>query len=241
MRAKRVRYLIPTDVEEIGSGRPQATQNLAHGIRSSATNDPARSLRGAACCIVSQKGQPGNRFLLGCRHVLALSLLTQRCEAVDTLIRPHASADVVGHLYEYLDFGASARPCLDAAIALATPAAAISWDAGNVAPSRVEPGVARPLGCTIYTPDGPRPATFVKEWANLRLPYPGCGTVTIAAAYQFIADTIEGDSGSPVMDGEGTLHGMHFWGDPAQRIAFAVPAFMLFRPGLFSVEFELAH
>ena len=65
--------------------------------------------------------------------------------------------------------------------------------------------------------------------------------VTIAAAYQFEADTVPGDSGSPVIDGEGTLHGMHFWGDPAQRMAFAIPAFMLFRPGLFSIEFELAH
>jgi hypothetical protein len=237
---RRVRCLVPTDIEEIGAGHPQKMQNLANGIHSSATADAALSLRGAACCIVAQKDKPENRFLLGCQHVLALSLLGQRCGGIDALIRPHGSPEVVAQLYEYAELTASGKPCLDAAIALANPAARIFWGAGTIVPQRVEPGVNRPLDCMIFTPNGPRPARFVKEWANVPLPYPGCGMVTIAAAYQFVADTIAGDSGSPLLDRQGTLHGMHFWGDPEQRLAFAIPAFMLFQPGLFSIDIALA-
>ncbi|WP_426175975.1 trypsin-like serine protease [Massilia sp. TWR1-2-2] len=235
----RTRYKIPTDVEELGNGVPHAMQNLANGISSSATANQALSLRGAACCIVVQKKQPTNRFLLGCHHVLALSLLNPQLKATDTYIRPRSSPNVVGRLYEYLTMSAFGKPCLDAAIALANPASEIFWNANGVMPRYVEPGTNRPLACAIFTPNGPRAAQFVKEWANVPLRYPGCGDVVIEAAYQFLADTAPGDSGSPVMEQNGTLHGMHFWGDETQRMAFAIPAFMLFRPGRFSIDFEL--
>ncbi|MFC5478211.1 trypsin-like serine protease [Massilia suwonensis] len=237
---RRIRCQVPTDVEEIGAGHPQKMQNLANGIHSSAAANAALSLRGAACCIVAQTDKPANRFLLGCQHVLALSLLGRQCGCIDSVIRANGSPEVVARLYEYAELTPSGKPCLDAAIALANPAAKIFWDAGRIVPQRVEPGVNRPLDCTIFTPRGPRPARFVKEWANVRLPYPSCGMVTIAAAYQFVADTAAGDSGSPLIDRQGTLHGMHFWGDPGQQLAFAIPAFMLFQPGLFSIEIALA-
>ena len=96
----------------------------------------------------------------------------------------------------------------------------------------LEPGVQQPSNCLVYTPNGPLPAIFVKEWANVPLPYPSCGNVVIAAAYQFKSPTQGGHSGSPVMTPQGLLFGMHFWGDAAKQIAFAIPAFVLFRPGL---------
>lgn len=238
-KGKRTLYAIPTDIEEMGSGAPQFAANLAHGIRAVAAKNQALALKGATCCIVRQKNSTSNRFLLGCHHVLALSLLSTQCSAADAYVRPRNSTETVGRLYEYLPLAASGRPCLDAALALASPSASLQWSAGGRRPTKVEPGVQRPLACRIYTPEGDIPATFVKEWANVPLPYPRCGMVVIEAAYQFVAPTLEGHSGSAVMESDGTLHGMHFWGDVTQNMAFAIPAFMLFRPGRFSVDFEL--
>ncbi len=41
------------------------------------------------------------------------------------------------------------------------------------------------------------------------------------------------------MTPQGLLFGMHIWGDTAKQIAFAIPAFVLFQPGLFSLNFHL--
>jgi hypothetical protein len=235
----KVRYKIPTDVEELGSGSPHAEVNLALGIRAAAPQNAARGVPGAACCVVEQVDQPSNRYVLGCHHVLALSLLTQQCNAEPSTVRARGSAELVGSLFEYIPMSGTGQPCLDAAIALVDPGAGVSWNSSGVVPTQVEPGVQSPRGCRVYTPDGDLPAQFVKEWANVPLPYPSCGQVVIECAYQFLADTKGGHSGSPVMEPDGTLHGMHFWGDVSQRLAFAIPAFVLFRPGLFSVSFRL--
>lgn len=236
---KEVRYSIPTDVEEIAGGQPQSGANLALGINVVSTKNQNVSLDGAACCIVRQVNNPTNRYVLGCHHVLALSLGSPQCAPADAYVRPRSSPYVVGRLYEYLTMSPGGVRSLDAALALVNPLSMTEWNAGGVKPTRVEPGVARPLNCRIFTPRGSLNAQFVKEWANVSLPYPNCGTVVIAAVYQFVADTLPGDSGSPVMQLDGTLHGMHFWGDPTQRMAFAIPAFMLFRFGVFSLNFEL--
>lgn len=239
---KRILLSIPTDVEELGYGEPQAAVNLALGLRAFNKNNPAQGILGAACCIVADTNNPPNHFILGCRHVLALSLLTTGCAAFNaTDVADPAMQSRVADLFFSLPMAANGQPCLDAALAIIPPGTQVGWmAAGGTRQIAVEPGVQRPLQCNVYSPRGPIPAGFVKEWANLPLPYPNCGQVVIAAAYQFQAATQGGDSGSPVMTAQGLLHGMHIWGDPAQQLAIAIPAFVLFRPGLFPVNIRLA-
>ncbi len=239
---KRVRLSIPTDVEELGKGKPHAAVNVAQGVRAFNRNNPSQGVPGAACCVVVDANQPANRFILGCRHVLALSLLTTGCAAFNaTDVADRGMTTRLGQLFFPLPMAPNAQPCLDGAIALVDPSIQVDWlSAQGLRPAVVEPGVQQPQNCFVFTPNGPLQAIFVKEWANIPLQYAKCGTVVIAGAYQFQAATVGGHSGSPVMAPDGTLFGMHFWGDPSQRLALAIPAFMLFQPGRFPVTIRLA-
>ncbi|MDO9074132.1 MAG: hypothetical protein Q7U73_12795 [Rubrivivax sp.] len=239
---KRVQLSIPTDVEELGKGKPQQAINAAAGIRAFNRSNSTQGVPGAACCVVVDQSDAANRFVLGCHHVLALSLLTTGCEFFkDTDVSGRGAVQKFGGLFHPLPMAADGLACLDAALALVDAGTEVTWVSGEgIKPVRVEPGTKQPVNCFVFTPDGPLPAVFVKEWANVPLQYPRCGTVTIAAAYQFQVPTVGGHSGSPVMTPDGTLHGMHFWGDEQQQLAMAIPAFMLFRPGLFPVNFRLA-
>jgi len=237
---RRIRLSIPTDVEELGDGRPHGF-NAAEGIRAFNRNDPTQGVPGAACCVVVDQADPRNRFVLGCHHVLALSLLTSGCAVFkDTDVGTRAPTQKYGELFHALPMAADGAPCLDAAISLVDSNADIAWlSSEGIKPVTVEPGVNQPTNCFVFTPTGALPAMFVKEWANVPLQYESCGTVVIAAAYQFQAATVGGHSGSPVMSPDGTLHGMHFWGDPGQQMAMAIPAFMLFQSGRFPVKLAL--
>lgn len=232
-------FLIPTDVEELGDGAPQAAVNVAEGIRAQSPVDPKAVVPGAACCVVEQTNDRRNRYVLSCHHVLALSLLTQSCNAANSVLKDITGSKIIGQLFSYLPMSATGQPCLDAALAIIEPGDAVIWEKNLVTPSAVDPGFQQPQGCSVYTPDGAIPARFIKEWANIPLPYPRCGTVTIRAVYQFQAATKPGHSGSPVMDANGTLHGMHFWGSPTRGDAYAIPAFVLFQPRLFPIDFTL--
>ncbi len=233
------RLSIPSDVEELGMGGPQF--NSARGIRAFNRKNSKQGVPGAACCVVVDKSDPANRFVLGCHHVLALSMLTNGCSAFrETDVGTRINNAKFGELFHALPMAADGRPCLDAALSIIDSGVEVNWSSSDgIKPVRVEPGVNQPSNCFVFTPDGPLPAVFIKEWANIPLRYARCGIVLIAAAYQFKAATLGGHSGSPVMSPDGTLHGMHFWGDPQQGLAMAIPAFMLFQPGMFPVNFAL--
>ena len=238
--ASRLRISVPTDVEELGEGEPHAV-NVAQGIRAFNRHNPSQGVPGAACCLVEDVNQPSDRYVLSCRHVLALSLISGECAAFnDTDVADRAMSTRIGQLFFPLPMASNGQPCLDGAISLLDPSIPVQWQAQGVTPATVEPGVDQPSNCYVFTPNGPLPAAFVKEWANVQLQYANCGTVVIAGAYQFQADTVGGHSGSPVMTQDGTLFGMHFWGDPGQRLALAIPAFMLFQHGRFPVDIRLA-
>ena len=239
---RRVSLSIPTDVEELGKGKPHAAVNVAEGVRAFNRNNARQGVPGAACCLVVDSNEPANRFILGCRHVLALSLITTGCAAFNaTDVADRGMTTRVGELFFPLPMAPNGQPCLDGAIALVDPVVPVDWvSPGGVRPTVVEPGVQQPRNCFVFTPNGALPAAFVKEWANVPLQYAGCGTVVIAGAYQFQAATVGGHSGSPVMTPDGTLFGMHFFGDPSQGLAMAIPAFMLFQPGRFPVAIQLA-
>jgi hypothetical protein len=140
---------------------------------------------------------------------------------------------------DYVPMAANAIGALDVALAELDRDADVAWEYNGLRQKRVARGLALPDNCTIYTPRGAVSAVFDGEYTNVRLFYPQCGDVIIRVAYRFIAATSVGDSGSAVMAPDGTLHGMHFWGDPGNRAAYAIPAFAVFRRGLFAFDIEL--
>jgi len=241
-QGQRTKVSIPTDVEELGDGEPHAALNLAQGVRAFNRLNKAQGVPGAVCCIVADQSNPSSLYVLSCGHVLALQLITQGCAVFNaTDVADRAMTTRIAELHAVLPLIPNGKPCLDAAISMIIPGSQVGWlGPGNVRPRAVEPGVQQPANCFVYTPNGPLPAIFVKEWANIPLPYPQCGKIVIAAAYQFKAATIGGHSGSPVMTPQGLLFGMHFWGDSANQVAFAIPAFVLFQPGRFALNIQLA-
>lgn len=238
---RRLRVYVPTDLEELGDGAPHANVNLASGVLAVGLPNPAVKCTGAVCCLVRQTDTPANVYALGCHHVLALSAQTQGCAAlVSEVISNDLPGQPVGQLFEYLPMSPNVRSCQDAAIALLDSAVNATWVHSGRTPLRTETASHEPPGCRIYTPRGVLPAAYVKTWMDVPLFYPNCGWVYIARTYQFQADTLPGDSGSAVMSDDGTLYGMHFWGQSSNRLSMAIPAATLFSPGLFSVDFSLA-
>lgn len=238
---RRLRVYVPTDLEELGDGGPHVNANLASGILAAGLPNPAVRCTGAVCCLVRQIDAPSNVYALGCHHVLTLSAQTQGCAAlVSEVISNDLPSQPVAQLFEYLPMSPNVRSCHDAAIALLDSSVNATWLHSGRRPLRTETAAHEPPGCRIYAPRGVLPASYVKTWIDVPLFYPNCGWVYIARTYQFQADTLPGDSGSAVMSDDGTLYGMHFWGQSSNRLSMAIPAATLFSPGLFSIDFDLA-
>jgi hypothetical protein len=69
--------LIPTDISQLREGRPHT--NLTNGIVTQDANGPIEF--GCACCIVKDKDNPADRYLLTCHHVVSPAM--QPAGAVD--------------------------------------------------------------------------------------------------------------------------------------------------------------
>lgn len=234
----RRRVYVPTDVEELGLGAPQhaagaaLATNAADGILLASPSAPALRARGAVCALVRLKGQP-DLFVLSCHHVLTLSEKLGRCRVLTDAVVADARGVPYAQLFEFVPMAPGRASQIDAAISIVQPGHAVTWVHSGARPVRVDFGTSKPLNCTIYAPGRRLGARYVKTWREVPLQYPGC-VVQLAAAYQFAARTVDGDSGSPVMDSDGTLHGMHFWGNPATGLALSIPAGLLFQPSVFS-------
>ena len=238
-KGQRRRCEVPTDVEELGrGGGPQSGINVASGVTALSSSNATSGINGAICCIAQEVGDARNRYLIGCHHVLARSKSAGECAASTSVVKA-ATGGVVGRLFDVAALAPGGTVSVDAAIALVPPAVNAMWQFETLRPLRVASAAVPPSNCGVYTPRGfIVPATFIKLWRRVPLGY-SCGTVVIDTAYQFRAATIPGDSGSPVMSPDGTLHGMHFWGNVRDQMAYAIPAFVLFRPRLFSVPLRL--
>ena len=221
-------------------GRENSLINVAAGIAATGHNaGVSRSLYGAVCSIVSERGNPSKRYLLGCTHVFGLTKNVHACVAASQSIITNRIQDTkIGQLIEASPLLINGAPCIDAAICSILPGAAVTWDYGPTQPRRVQRRYSTPRNCRIYTPRGAITAIFSKEWTNIPLNY-SCGTVVLKAAYQFIAETMPGDSGSAVISDDGTLYGMHIWGDIENRVSLAIPGWALFEDGLFSINIQL--
>lgn len=238
-RGEKRRVKVPTDVEELGLGRTHNGVNAAAGVYVASKNYPQFNATGSICCLVRVAGRQ-ELFALSCNHVLTLSsVLSNGQVAEDALVAEHASHLPFGQLATYFPLEAGKPNQIDAALAFVDPST--QWDYDGAAPREVEMGLVEPQSCGVFTPRGLEPATYVKIFYDLALPYPTESPIRIVAAYQFEASTYPGDSGSAVMDNSDTLYAMHFWGDASQNFSLAIPAGYLFSPGTFgNIRLSLA-
>ncbi len=231
---------VPTDVED--STLHGAT--IAHGgPQGIAVKWKDTSAVGAIACVVERDGVPGTPFAIGCRHVLSLSawFFNQNTWGATVSVEGNGvlgvTRAVAGTLQE-----APARS-FDAQLFEVTDREALREAAGDIVFTGYADSIDDiPAQYDILTPHGTRRARFVERIEPGRLAYQ-IGDVWIAHDVTLIRSqpgpaTVEGDSGSPVVTGDGKmLLGMHLAGidgKDAQGVytaaAYMIPAWELLDP-----------
>jgi hypothetical protein len=243
-RGRRRLCLIPTDVLMLGRGRP-------HNVV--VVRPPSGLLPfliGTACCRVRVQGERGARFLLGCHHVFTLSKTDRDAAPLDKarLFRlwPDGTEERIGTLDRYANLTpAPPRYGMDAALVrIENDNALRNWSV--LLPSSVSGGARVPEAFWIFTPGRALRAQYEGVAVNLSLDWGNGVEVRIRTAYESIAKTQDGDSGSPVISDEGVLLGMHFYGlirtidGRDQKVSLAIPAHELFSDSTFGVPIQLA-
>jgi hypothetical protein len=243
-RGLRRLCLIPTDVLALGRGRPH---NVVV-VRPPSGLVPL--LIGTACCRVRVQGERGARFLLGCHHVFTLSKTDRDAAPLDKarLFRlwPDGTEERIGALDRYANLTpALPRYGMDAALVrIENDNALRNWSV--LVPSSVSDGASVPEAFWIFTPGRALRAQYEGVAVNLSLDWGNGVEVRIRTAYESIAKTQDGDSGSPVISDEGVLLGMHFYGlirtidGRDQKVSLAIPAHELFSDSTFGVPIQLA-
>lgn len=238
---ERLLASVPTDVDILGAGEPQSRLELGAGLISYPGGDVSQAAyQGSCMCMVRDRQNSSQHYLLGCNHVFCASLAHPHCLAIGgTTSFAGSTGAYLGSLYDYTALRPSQGYGMDAAL-VSLPQGL--WDSlafGGISPLGYANGLQLPPDCTIHTPRQRVSARFSDERYDIALPYGHCGYVRFQMLYKYTATTLQGDSGSPLIDSNGVLHGMHIWGDPANRIAYAIPAFLLLGGGLFFADIEL--
>lgn len=253
IRGRRLRVSIPTDVHQHTTGALHAAINATDGIRvidaatALTSPDHRNSCLGSFCCVVRNRKKPSERYLLSCHHVLTLSVNSPIFSPVgqaDVRMRiPDASC---GELFDYATLGNGTEFGCDAALAqLNVPNDPQMWEA---APTTIAGAFDHPIALSVLVPrTNPNlpvsrtsqiPAEFIDVQFGQLIPFNNQVAVLFEAVVRYRAATVKGDSGSAVLGPDGTLYGMHFY-EFADGIACAIPAYILFRPGLFSINIML--
>lgn len=237
---------IPTDVEILGKGRLQG------GLRASSPGGGTPEVMGAACCRVRSPQAPGQIFVLGCHHVLTRSLVMGGLEPSrdsEIQVRPDDGPERrMGRLFDFAALTpAPPRYGMDAALGVVEDETGIRpWKLGEH-PRSLSNGLNIPHDYFIWTPGGRLGGRFLSQQFDVELKYgknPGI-TVRINTVYETLAKTDRGDSGSPLIDVQGRLLAMHFYGTwreihgKDEQVSLAIPAYELFRPGVFKIPIEL--
>lgn len=249
---KRTLCAVPTDVEE----RARFDQVRAHAanpaILCQAPGPGGSTIleRGAATTavtVIRADAPPDDTvYLMSCLHLLGMpgSVPADQRSAIQVC---NAAGQRIGDLSEFrgflsLQFGRA----FDSALARIDPEAQSAIQALGLPTQRIFSEGDLPLNVTIRTPRGERKARF------LRIHHRGAANIPRTVAYRFFPNsqevqlehdvlvevqvtqskTIGGDSGSPVVDEEGRLIGMHIAG--GDSIAFMIPAYELFHPANYS-------
>jgi hypothetical protein len=236
LRGRKIAVAIPTDVDVLGRGEPQATNDLGPGI---VVRGNGKELRGAACCLVEEADDASASYLLGCHHVLTGSSANPGCGAMPGMEVYRADdGRLIGPTMYWAPLTAAAGRGMDAALARVDDTSAVVPVHSGVPIRRVAPaGLPGPY--RIATPRGWVTATYVSEqYGGPPLPYKCGAAVSISPVLESIASTVGGDSGSPLLGADGTLYGMHFYQTDQGR-SLAIPAWKLFEPGLFAIDIDL--
>ncbi len=249
---KRLRVLVPTDVDPIGRGGPQAGVALSGGIW--AQCDPFgaitadKYLGGAVAAVVTRDPPDGDQFLLGCHHVLTCSLLRNAFYGEwDALAGARAEMPGGTRLGPTVRWTRLApggdHYGMDAALAQATVAGGVSPVVEGVQPLAVAAEGAAFDATELFTPRGSIPCQVASLQEDLRLPYDATTAIRFRQLVRYFPQTAtaNGDSGSPLLDSDRTLLGMHIWGGKIldeetgalRDVGYAVPGWTLFAPGLF--------
>lgn len=246
IRNKRTRVQIPTDVSEFRGGGPHATLDLTSGIETFSNGSPVEY--GAACCLVCDAN--AQRYVLTCYHVFVPDMQYPADAGSSCVVS--ATSTQIGDMKDAADPSA-----LDAALAAVEDTnvtTAPVWSQSPVSRASdydlttlvdhpalyVFARATTPPGTTSHMRrTGPLDAQFVSILPMHSFPYPGVGTFTFSDVIEYKATVFPGDSGSAVMDGDGKLFGMHFYGQG--NLGYALSAPRLFDPNRFSSEISLAN
>lgn len=244
----RRRCAIPTDVDVIARGEAHSNTGLRRGI---IVREDGASLGdlGAVCAVVEDADSPGAWYLLSCNHVLALPKESDCRPTLATDVFRVRTADrnaaqKIGDLLFHKPLNPGVGAGMDAALALVSRKDLITPTVQGKRPKSVAGIGATPGTYRIYTPRKSLPAKFVGEQFDLEVPF-GCG-VSVRHEHVIMsqADTLKGDSGSPLMSRDGTLYGMHFYLTAAHSskpsYALAIPAYALFEDGTWPINIRLA-
>jgi hypothetical protein len=246
VRGRRLRLSIPTDVDQHAGGAAQAALDATDGIRVVDMADESNRCLGAFCCVVRDRRRRAGRYLLSCQHVLALSANSPDFSPLgETEVRTRSPDRPCGTLFDFASLGDGTAYGCDAALAeLTVPEDPRMWD---VAPVAIADAFDRPESLELAVPRsnpaarrrrGPVSADFIDIQFGPLIRFNERCSVRFEAVLRYRAATVEGDSGSAVVGPDATLYGMHFY-QFDNGIGCAIPAYLLFRPGLFDIDIRL--
>lgn len=251
VRGKRLRVSIPTDVSEFKGGAPQSALNLTSGVMSTIGGNPMDL--GSVCCLVRNAALPNERYLLSCYHVFSRTLDRPPQAGIDC----SAGGVAIGSTIDAASaIGTSA---LDAALVRVDDPATTEISVWGLAPSRratdfdIEQMVGRGqlfvLGRQVAPAAGglpeearsdPVPAVF-RQIIPVPTEYDYRATAgrtfTFSETIEYKAAVRPGDSGAALVDTQGMVYGMHFFG--RDGFGYSLSAARLFDPGIFSLDIAL--
>lgn len=251
VHGKRIRVLIPTDVSEFKGGEPHSALNLTSGITSRSGGSPMDL--GSACCLVRNAAFPSERYLLSCYHVFSKTLDRPPQSGIDCI----AGGALIGSAIDAASAIGSAA--LDAALVRVDDPSITEMSVWGLAPSQratdfdiaqlAGRGQLFVLGRQVAPAVGGLPEEVrsdpIPAFLRALIPVPTEYDYRATAGRTFVfSDTIEykaavrpGDSGAALVDTQGMVYGMHFFGRDGFGYSLSAPR--LFDPGAFSLDIAL--
>lgn len=233
--ATRVLCRVPTDIEDRRAYRNCVCQSAPTLVAVGPANSGGPAERGSIACVVQIPGDTENVYAVSAAHLFDLTEQYWPALPSDVLVKNATSSAAVAIVS---DFVGPLRPLeqgfsFDAALATVTDRAALADVLGDVLPANSAKSSGDiPATFNVSTARGMISARKAATWLapDQVLQYVVADGSTIRVQHAILvesaADTIPGDSGSPVISQDGlTLLGMNIWG--GDGISFMIPAYSL--------------
>lgn len=239
IRGKRRRCLVPTDVDQTLRGSPHG-QDYVFSTLAKNSKEVFYEC-GWPCCLVTVDSSPNQVFALGCNHAFTLSGRNnwRPLFAGVQNRKTGVNGPVMGVPQDATDLNPdTGKPGFDAALILLTDINNLPKSFRNLNITGYLASSVMPYEATLYTPRGiPLRVVISGYHISMDLDYREDGntsTFTIGPVIEYTAYpmTQKGDSGSPIMDDDGVLCGMHIYGYES-GVGLAHPAISLFSPKRF--------